>query len=122
MNTKGFQLAWIVVSDLKAAIQFYTKVMGLALREFDENYGWAELCGPEGATLALTQENPEFSQKAGTNAVIALTVTNIQKARDHAHKNGARLIGEIMEVPGEVKLQTLMDADGNILQLAEKLR
>ena len=122
MDTRGFNLAWIVVADIKQAINFYTKTLGLTLHEFDEKYAWAELSGPEGAILAITQENPEFNMKAGTNAVVTITVTDIQQARDELSKKGAKLVGDIMEVPGEVKLQTLMDADGNLLQLAQKLR
>jgi hypothetical protein len=36
--------------------------------------------------------------------------------------NKVRLIGSIQEVPGEVKLQTFTDSDGNTFQLCQLLK
>jgi catechol 2,3-dioxygenase-like lactoylglutathione lyase family enzyme len=58
MNVKGMYLSWIVVKDIKEAIEFYTKTLGLKLNNYDENYGWAELSGSEGgAILGIAQQN-----------------------------------------------------------------
>jgi predicted enzyme related to lactoylglutathione lyase len=119
MATLGIQLSWIVVKDLEAAIAFYTKVVGLTLKEKHPEYGWAELSGPEGARLGISQESPQMDQKAGANAVMTVTVSDLEEARVHFLKQGAKLIGEVIEVPGHVKMQTFADSDGNILQLVE---
>jgi predicted enzyme related to lactoylglutathione lyase len=122
MKVKGIFMSWLVVKEIEPAVKFYTEVVGLTLKELNKHYGWAELAGPDGTMLGLAQENADFSMKAGTNAVTTVTVDNIQKGREHLQKKGAKVIGEIQEVPGEVKMQTFLDADGNMLQLVEMIK
>lgn len=121
MNTQGIYLTWIVVKDIETAIKFYTEVVGLKLLQYTPEYGWAELAGPSGASLGLAQENPQEPIRAGANAVATITVDNIITARDRFKTQGVRLLGDILEIPGHVKLQTFVDADGNTMQLVEKL-
>lgn len=122
MDVQGIELSWIVVKDIDAAIKFYTQVVGLTLKEYDKNFKWAELSGPNGSRLGVTQENLEYNMKAGTNAVVTITVKDIVKAKEKMAKQKVHMIGEIMEVPDEVKLQSFSDADGNMFQLAQLLR
>lgn len=122
MDVKGIYLNWIVVSDINASIKFYTEVVGLTLKNFDEKYNWAELAGPDGSFLGIAEENLEQQLKAGVNAIITVTVGNIADAVNEFTKKGVRLLGSIMEVPGHVKLQSFVDQDGNMLQLVEKLQ
>lgn len=121
MNVLGNMLSWIVVKDVKKAIRFYTEVVGLTLREESPEYGWAELSGPEGCRLGIAQECDQMQTKAGTNAVITITVKNLDSARAFFLQKGAHLVGEVMEVPGHVRMQTFLDADGNMMQIVEKL-
>ncbi|HEV8051813.1 MAG TPA: VOC family protein [Parachlamydiaceae bacterium] len=121
MQTQGIFLSWIVVKDVPKAIQFYTEVAGLKLKEYHKEFGWAELSGPSGCLLGIAQENAEESVKAGGNAVITITVDDIETAKTHFAEKGADLIGETLEIPGHVKLQTFVDVDGNTLQLVENL-
>ena len=120
-NTIGVHLCWIVVKDIQKAIEFYTNTIGLKLKEYNEEFGWAELSGEEGSIVGLAQENPHIDSKAGTNAVITITVKDLVKACDHFLKQGATLVGEIIEIPGHVKMQTFLDKDRNTLQLAQIL-
>ena len=115
-------LHWIVVKDIKAAIAFYTKIIGLQLKTYDEKYGWAELSGPEGSLLGIAQENEHQEIKAGSNAVITITVDDIISSRNELAKKSVRLLGDIIEVPEEVKMQTFVDPDGNMMQLVQMLR
>jgi predicted enzyme related to lactoylglutathione lyase len=121
MGLKGFHLAWIVVKDVKKAVQFYTEVVGLTSLNFDEEYGWAELAGPDGAILGIAQASGEMNIKPGQNAVVTFSVDNIEKSCAAYVKKGTKMIGEIMEVPGHVKLQMCMDQDGNYFQLCEEI-
>lgn len=117
-------LSWIVVSDLKKAIKFFTETVGLKILNVSEEFGWAELGGETGgAVVGLAQENLEEDEGfvAGSNAVITLTVENAEKAAEELEKNGVQLIGEMMEIPGHVKMQLFKDPDGNLLQIVEKL-
>ena len=121
MKIKGIFLNWITVKDFDAAIKFYTEVMGLTVRTINPEYGWAELSGPDGALLGIGKESPLMEVKAGSNSVITISVDDIQKASNELKKNGTRLVGDLMEIPDHVKLQTFVDPDGNMLQLVEEI-
>ena len=119
MKVTGNMLSWIVVKDLPKAIKFYTETVGLSLLNEAPEYGWAELSGPEGARLGISVENEQ--EKAGMNAVIAITVDDLDEACTSFKEKGANLVGEVIEIPGHVKLQTFKDADGNMMQLVQRL-
>lgn len=121
-KVKEIGLSWIVVKDLEAAVHYYTEVVGLNLLEFDEQYGWAELQGEDGgAVLGIARENPEEAMPAGQNAVITFTVDDIEEARAQMLEKGARCEGDILEIRGHIKMQTVIDDDGNRFQLCEVL-
>lgn len=122
MKALGLQLVWITVSDIKTAITFYTDVLGFKLLEFNEEFGWAELTGEQGAWLGLAQAQPESEFKPGANAIPTLSVENIDTAIKDLQVNKVRLIGPIQEIPGEVRLQTFTDSDGNTFQLCQLLK
>lgn len=122
MTVKSLDLAWIIVSDIKKAVKFYTETVGLKLKSFNEEFGWAELAGHEGgATLGIGQQNDRDPILPGQNAVITLSVENLEKAKADFIKKGAKMEGEIMEIPHVVKLQMVVDEDGNRFQLVETL-
>jgi len=122
MPVKEIGLSWIVVKDVKKAVGYYTDVVGLKLKEFNEQYGWAELEGYEGGScLGIAQENPQEQVKAGQNAVITFTVADLEKTKSEMVKKGAKCEGEILEIPGHVKMQTIIDHDGNRFQICELL-
>jgi predicted enzyme related to lactoylglutathione lyase len=122
MSLISMDLAWIVVNDLKKAIEFYTKTVGLKLMEHNEEYGWAEFQGPKGgARLGVAQLSPDPMDdvKPGDNAVLAFTVSDLNKAASEMVKKGAQLVGAVQDIPGHVKLQMVKDVDGNRFQLVQ---
>jgi len=122
MRTQAIELIWIVVKDLKAAVKFYTETVGLKLMEMNEEYNWAELQGHEGGLrLGIGQATSKDMPQPGSNAIPALNVENIEDAIKDLKKKGAQLIGEVMEVPGHVKMQSVLDRDGNHFQIVQKL-
>ncbi len=124
MKIKSIDLAWIVVNDLKKSVKFYTEKVGLKLMELDEGFGWAELQGEDGGIkLGLAQKHPTANEgiNPGQNAVMTLTVDNIEETITEMKEKGGKLIGEIQEVPGHVKLQMVQDEDGNHFQFVECL-
>lgn len=122
MKVKEIGLSWIVVKNVKESVKYYTEVVGLKLMEFNEEYGWAELEGHEGGSrLGIAQENPRESVRAGQNAIMTFTVGNLQKTKEFMVKQGAKCEGDVMEVPGHVKMQTIVDKDGNRFQICELL-
>lgn len=128
MDIKSFGLAWVVVSDLKKAKKFFKETLGLKVDTEDDTFGWMECSGSEkeGAVIGIAQHNEHATEEEcpvvpGGNAVITLSVEDIVKARKELQQKGVRLVGEIIEVPGHVKMQTFADPDGNIYQLVQKL-
>lgn len=120
MHVKGIRLAWIVVSDIKKAVAFYTQIIGMSLHVYDEKHNWAELVGEEeGARLGIVQRNDHELIQAGQNAIVTLSVEDIQKARDDLLEKGVKVLGEITDIPGVVRLQLVQDLDGNHFQLVE---
>ena len=122
MAIKGLNLAWIVVNDLNKAVRFYTDVIGLKLEELDEKFGWAELSGGQGgARLGIAQVKERDGIRPGQNAVVTLTVENLASSLKDLAQKGGNIIGEVIEVPGVVKMQMIKDHDGNHFQLVEML-
>lgn len=124
MRAKSIKLAWIMVKDLKKAVQFYTETAGLKLVSMDEQWNWAELSGYEGgAHLGIGQissDQPDIIQP-GQNSVLTFTVENMEKACQEMSKKGAKLVGGVQEIPGHVKLQMVQDQDGNYFQIVEEI-
>jgi predicted enzyme related to lactoylglutathione lyase len=114
---RSINMTWVVVDDLDRAIKFYTDVVGLNLQEHVPEFGWAELQGNGGCRLGLATG----PHSPGGNAVIAISVDDIDAASKEMQGKGAKLIGDMIEIPGHVKLQDMVDPDGNQLQLAQKL-
>lgn len=124
MNVRSFDLAWITVNDLKKAVDFYVNVVGLKVMEINEEYGWAELKGSHGgARVGIAQKQPSgepFAQP-GQNAIMALTVENLDKSIKALVEKGGALVGNTEEVAGHVRMQTLVDLDGNHFQFVQIL-
>ena len=120
MSVKEIGMSWIVVKDVKAAVKYYTDVVGLKLMECNEEYGWAELEGHAGGCrLGIAQSNPKEKMAPGQNAVVTFTVANLDKVKKEMVKKGAKCEGDVIEIPGHVKMQTVLDNDGNRFQICE---
>lgn len=117
MAVKKVGLSWINVSDIKKAEEFFVDTLGLKLNEKSDEYGWMELSGTNGGgTFGVGKAMQE--EDVGTNAVVTFTVDNIEETVKDLKKKGVN-VGEIMEIPGHVKLANFADNDGNLFQLAE---
>jgi predicted enzyme related to lactoylglutathione lyase len=121
MSIQSFDLAWIVVDNLKEAVKFYTEVVGLKLMEMSEEWGWAELQGKTGARLGIGTCNSSSSVQPGQNAVPTFSVEDLDKTLAEMRQRGAICIGDVLEVPGHVRMQTVKDLDGNQFQVVQKL-
>lgn len=119
---KGIHLCWVIVSDLKKAKRFYGEILGLNMTTQDDTYGWLEFEAPEGSKLGVGLAQKEDTTVAsGDNAIITITVDNIEAAKRELVEKGVKLLGDICEIPGHVKLQFFSDPDGNLFQLVETL-
>ena len=120
MAIKKIGLVWISVSDYKKSEKFFVETLGLQLKNKDVEHGWLEVAGSEdGSILGIGQSQADDAWDPGINAIITFTVDDIEKTIDDL-KNKGVTVGEIMEVPGHVKLATFTDNDGNQFQLAQE--
>ncbi|MCL4361496.1 VOC family protein [Candidatus Dependentiae bacterium] len=123
MAIKKIELAWIAVSDLKKAKKFFVDNLGLNLEVDSPEFNWMELQGKNGGTLlGIGKADEEYSPvRPGQNAVLTFTVDNIENTIKEMKSKGVEFIDEILEVPGQVKMITFKDFDGNMYQLVEHL-
>jgi predicted enzyme related to lactoylglutathione lyase len=120
---QSIELAWIVVNDINKALKFYTEIVGLKLLEHNKEFGWAELSGHlSGARLGIAQKSEMEVIQPGQNAVVTLTVDDLEATRADLEGKGVKMIGETQEIPGMVKLQMISDEDGNQTQLIQMLK
>jgi predicted enzyme related to lactoylglutathione lyase len=120
MTVKAINLAWVSVSNFKKSEKFFTDVVGLKIDSSNEDgYEWAELSGHEGGSVLGIGVNNDSNEpvKPGNNAVITFTVDDIIKKKAEMEKMGVVFIGDIIEIPGYVKMAFFKDPDGNIFQL-----
>lgn len=121
MEIPSIGLVWIVVDDFKAAVNFYTEVVGLKLMELSEQWSWAELEGKNGMRLGIGKWDENSNVKPGDNAIATFTVENLDKTKSEMIQKGATCVGNVLEIPGHVRMQMVKDLDGNQFQIVQKL-
>ena len=105
------------VKDIDASIAWFNEMLGF--EEIFKVPGWAEVSTPTaGVTIGLA-ESETTEGSGGTTAVLG--VTDIGAARAELETKGVRFEGDIVEMPGLVKLATFYDPDGNRYMFAQSL-
>lgn len=124
MAIKKISLCWVTVSDMEKAKTFFKDSCGLEITAGSSpEHGWLELVGQEGGmTLGVAQASKDNQESVGLNAVVTLTVDDIVATKDSMEKKGVTFIGDIMEVPGHVKMATFVDPDNNTFQLVQEIK
>ena len=111
-------LAWYPVTDLDRAKEFYGNTLGL--KKTYEMQGWAEFGSSENGPsvgLSLVKEPPP----ASGGATVVFRVPDLEVARKNLEKHGVGFEGEVMEVPGVVRIGTFRDPFQNRVQFAQML-
>lgn len=127
MLIKKMKMAWVLVSDLKESRDFFEKTLGLKVQDYSPEHHWMELStgSDDDAYLGVGQPFPggdaSSLMKPGMNAVMTFTVDDIDEAHKLMKAKGVKIIGDIEEVPGHVKMLTIQDNDGNIYQFCQRL-
>lgn len=124
MIVKRSDMAWITVSDSSKEKKLFVDILGMKIQADAPEYGWMELVAKDGGSaLGIGQYNPEYSKevKPGQNAIVTFSVDDILAAKRVLEKNGVTLLGDIVEVPGHVKMLFFADGDGNKFQICQLL-
>lgn len=115
----SLNLAWISVSDFDRAVKYYTETLGLELLECNEGWGWAELRGADGAIFGIGRAQNDM--KAESNATPCFSVEDLEDKLEELEEKGVTFVGEVVEIPGHVKMQLCQDEDGNQYHLTQML-
>ena len=119
MKIKSIDLCWVTTTSYEKAKKFFLDV-GLKLDEASPEIGWLEFSGNNGGSKLGIMQKSLYSQDPGTNAIVTLKIDDINKTKTELEKNGVRFLGDIVEIPGHVKLALFTDFDGNKFQLVEE--
>lgn len=117
---EGSTITSLRVKNLKAAQEWYGKVLGTKVFYELEAAAWCELSGPvKNALIGLSQvgEGEKFESNGGSS--LCFGVTDMAKSKEWLVKNKVELLGEVVEIPQTVKLLSFRDPDGNTLLFYE---
>lgn len=112
----GLTLA-LRATDLKRTVDWYRRVLGFEPFLEVKEIAWCELL----TAVAKVSIGFSESETVGTDGGATPTwgVTDIAAAKAALEGHGVRLDGDILHIPGMVKLLTFYDPDGNALMLYE---
>ncbi len=105
------------VSDIDAAIEWYSKILDFELLYKNADIAWGEMStGLPNVNLGLSQVE---TVQHGGGATPVWGVKDIVKAKASLDAAKVKQDGEIQHIPGLVKLLTFYDPDGNAMMLFE---
>lgn len=130
MKISSMGLAWISTANVERSQTFFKDVLGLDMTTYSKEWGWSEyapadgkfnlgVCGCE--TIKDVPQNGFSCTKAGDNAVLTMNVDDIVAAQAELVAKNVTVLGDIIEVPGHVKMLMFLDPDGNRFQLVQML-
>lgn len=103
------------VTDLSRSIDWYRDVLGFEPIYALAELGWAELRTHVPSVVVGLSQVEEVSPGGG--ATLTFGTHDIDAARAELEGAGVNFDGDTIEIPGQVKLATFYDPDGNALML-----
>ena len=104
-------LASFQVRDMAKAKEWYARVLGSTEVFEVAEHNWCEVTTPHaGLFLGL---NATETPQPSAGAALGFGVADMDKARAWLVKNGVELEGDVIVIPGIVKLLYFRDPDGN---------
>ncbi len=121
MKPQGFKMAWVVVNNMAEGKAFFTNVLGLKLEADSPEFNWAEFSAGDDTHIGMGVSCKDTPVKAGSNAVICINVSDVVAAKAELESKNVRILGDIQEVPGHVKMILIQDPSGNLYNIVEQL-
>jgi predicted enzyme related to lactoylglutathione lyase len=121
MKPQGFKMAWVLVDNLAQGKEFFSKTLGLTMVADSPEYNWAEFSAGDDTHIGIGEACKDTPMKAGSNAVICINVADIIAAKSELESKNVRILGDIQEVPGHVKMILIQDPSGNLYNIVQKL-
>lgn len=123
---KKISVIWLPVRNLNRAIEFYRDLLGLKLK-FIAGDNWAEF---ETEPVPIALRVIEFGNKQAPirdicenfcGGVITFCVEgNLEKIVEALEEKGVNFISPIKKLTNTLKIVTLEDCEGNIIQIMEE--
>jgi predicted enzyme related to lactoylglutathione lyase len=98
-------------------LDWYQSVLGFELLYRKDDMRWAELRSSVANVNVGISETETGGGRGG--ATLTFGVKDIVKARDYLNAREVRLDGDIIDIPGMVRLLTFFDPEGNALMFYE---
>jgi catechol 2,3-dioxygenase-like lactoylglutathione lyase family enzyme len=109
----------IGVTDLDRSLAWYRDLLGFTLLYRRDDIAWCELAtGVERVNVGLS-ERREAGGPGG--ATLTFGVEDIAAAKAALDSHGVRQDGDVVEIPGLVRLLTFFDPDDNALMFYQDL-
>ena len=106
------------VTDLERSIGWYRDVLGFEILYTADDIAWCELRTPVARVNVGLSERREAGGAGGST--LTFGVTDLEAAKAELDRHGARQDGDIVEIPGLVRLLTFFDPDDNALMFYEE--
>ncbi len=117
----GTVLCVLSVGDVNAAKAWYGKVLGCTVVYELPEHNWAEVATPtEGALIGLMQD-PDATTVGNGGSSVSFGVRDISAAKASLMNHSVAIDGDVIEIPGVVKLLNFKDPYGNSLMLYQPL-
>ena len=104
----------VFVSDLEAAIEFYTQVFGLTLIDAEVDHGYARF---QSSPLPLSLEVTNDQSRLGRHTGIGLMVNDLTAAYEQLTERGASFPMPPTRQPWGGRFALVEDQDGNVFYL-----
>lgn len=106
------------VKDRHASAAWYKDMFGFETLYHAHDAGWSEIAtNSPGVTIGFGEQD---TPNPG-NAVPVFGVSDFHDAKAKLSAAGVRFDGDVVEMEGMVRTETLYDPDGNALMIAEDL-
>ena len=105
------------VTNLDESLAWFKEMLGFDLVFRADEAGWAEITSPAADVTIGLGVNENVDGRGGTTPVFG--VEDIVASRAELEAKGVAFDGDIIEIPGMVKLATFFDPDGNSYMFAE---
>jgi catechol 2,3-dioxygenase-like lactoylglutathione lyase family enzyme len=106
------------VIDLTRSLDWYQRVLGFTLLYQQEDIAWCELSTGVARVNVGLSERREAGGSGG--ATLTFGVTDLNAAKAALDAEDVRQDGDIVEIPGLVRLLTFFDPDDNALMFYEE--
>lgn len=117
----GIRTIGVPVGDQDAAVEFYTKTLGLTVlmdAPLPQLGGRWIVVAPSDATTTIALTPASDEQPAGTDTGIRLGTADAAAAHEHLNGEGVET-SELINWPGVPPMFTFRDQDGNTLYVAQ---